>query len=150
MNIQEHTTPNKLERYSFLWSEARLLIAAVALFIGGVPPVLAFNPVSAFYSLLSSLLTLCWIISGVASVYLLYRWNKNGKKLFAVSKQYDTAAFLVMIVTGFNLGITGLIGTNIGMSIFSGRLIFTIGGAIYLITLYYLHTRWNESGKKLF
>ena len=42
MNIQEHTTPEKLEKYSFLWSEARLVVTSIALFMGGVSPLLFF------------------------------------------------------------------------------------------------------------
>lgn len=73
MNFEEQMKPDKLERYSFLWSEARLIIGAVALFIGGVPLLLAFNPIPSLSGLLGSLLTLAWIISGLASLYLLYR-----------------------------------------------------------------------------
>ena len=35
MNFKRHTHPDALERYAFQWSELRLVIAAVALFIGG-------------------------------------------------------------------------------------------------------------------
>jgi uncharacterized membrane protein len=149
-NIQEHTTPDKLEEYSFRWSEIRMAIAAVALFIGGVPPVIAFNPIPAMYSLIQSLLTLCWIISGAAVLYLLYRWNKGGQTLFGEKRRYDTYAFFTMIVTGLNLGITGLFGRNIGMSIMSGRTVFFVAGVIYVVAVYYLHKRWSESGKRLF
>ena len=148
--IQNHTTPDKLEEYSFLWSEVRLVVASVALFIGGVPPVIAFNPIPSMYPLIQSSLTLCWIISGVAVAYLLYRWNKSGKTLFGERRPYDMYAFFAMIVTGLNLGITGLFGRNFGMSIFSGRTIFVIAGAVYLVTAYYLHKRWIESGKRMF
>ena len=150
MTFQEHTTPEKLERYSFLWSEARLVIASVALFLGGVPPVMALNPIPAFYNLISSLLTLCWIVSGVAAGYLLYRWHTGGKTLFHEKRQHDTIAFFVMVVSGLNLGLAGLISTNIGMSISSNRLILTIVGALYLIAAYYLHKRWHASGQKMF
>ncbi len=150
MNLQEHTTPERLEHYSFVWSEARLVIASIALFLGGIPPVLAFNPIAAFYGLLSSLLTLAWIISGIAAGYLLYRWKNGGQMLFHEKRQYDTLAFFVMVVTGFNLGLAGLIGKNIGMSIFSNRLIFSIVGVVYLAAVYYLHKRWTESGRRIF
>lgn len=150
MTFQEHTTPEKLERYSFLWSEARLVIASIALFLGGVPPVKALNPIPAFYGLISSLLTLAWIISGVAAGYLLYRWHTGGKTLFHEKRQHDTLAFFVMVVSGLNLGLAGLISTNIGMSISSSRLIFTVVGVIYLMAAYYLYKRWNASGQKIF
>jgi hypothetical protein len=148
--IQEHTTPDKLEEYSFLWSEVRLVVASIALFIGGVPPVIAFNPIPSMYWLIQQLLTVCWIISGAAVAYLLYRWSKGGKTLFGERRPYDTYAFFAMIVTGLNLGVTGLFGRNPGMSVFSGRTIFAIAGAIYLVTAYYLYKRWTESGKKMF
>src|SRR3989344_6701391 len=117
MTTQDFTQPAQLERYSFLWSQARLLIAAVALFIGGVPPVLAYNPIPGLYGLVSSLLTLSWIISGVAALYLAYRWNANHQMLFGGKAQRDTIAFFISVVSGINLGLTGVLGNNIGMSI---------------------------------
>jgi uncharacterized membrane protein YuzA (DUF378 family) len=150
MNIKHHTHPDNLEKYSFVWSEARLVIAAVALFIGGYPPVLFFNPISSLSSVLSSLLKVAWIISGIASAYLLYRWMQSGKTLFGGKHSKDTWAFLIMIVTGFNLGLAGVLGTNIGMSITSSRVIFFIAGVLYLVTVFYLHQRWVKSGKKIF
>lgn len=150
MNLQEHTTPEKLERYSFLWSEARLVIASLALFLGGVPLAKAINPIPAFYSLISSLLSLAWIISGIAAGYLLYRWHTGGKTLFHEKRQYDTIAFFIMVVSGLNLGLAALLDKNIGMSIFSNRLIFSIVGVLYLVAAYYLHKRWTEAEKKIF
>src|SRR3989344_7642125 len=111
MDMNQYTKPGALERYSFLWSEARLVIAAVALFIGGRPPIIAFNPIPAFYGLFSSLLTLSWIISGVAAAYLFYRWNEH-KTLFGGNNKKDKYAFFVSIISGFNLGLTGLMGNN--------------------------------------
>jgi len=150
MDIKEHTTPEKLERYSFLWSEARLVIAAVALFLGGIPPVIAFNPIPALYGLVSSLLTLAWIISGVVSCYLFYRWNENGKMLFGAKEGLDTATFFVNIVSGFNLGLAGLIGRNIGMSISSNYLVFVAVGLLYLASFAHLYRRWHARGQKVF
>jgi hypothetical protein len=43
MDLQEHSRPDALERYSFLWSEARLVVAAVALLIGGLSFVFALE-----------------------------------------------------------------------------------------------------------
>ena len=149
MNLQEHTRPDKLEYYSFIWSEARLVIAALALVIGGVPPLLAFNPLPSLASTFGSLLTVAWIISGLASLYLLYRWNAGGKKVFGGTQQQDTIAFFIMIITGLNLGITGLLRVNIGMSISSNSVIFIITGIVYLVTAVYLYRRWTSAGKKL-
>jgi len=150
MDIQAHTQPDKLERYSFLWSEARLLIAAVALFLGGIPPVLKFNPFPALYSTLSSLLTLAWIISGLAAAYLFYRWNTGGKKVLGGTDTKDIAAFFIMIISGFNLGLTGLLGRNIGMSISSNYTIFALVGILYLLAAWHLWKRWKTQGEKLF
>src|SRR3989344_5830873 len=142
MTTQDFTQPAQLERYSFLWSQARLLIAAVALFIGGVPPVLAYNPIPGLYGLVSSLLTLSWIISGVAALYLAYRWNANHQMLFGGKAQRDTIAFFISVVSGINLGLTGVLGNNIGMSITSNQFVFIIVGLLYLATAYHLQQRW--------
>ena len=64
-----------LERNSFLWSEVRLIIAAVALFLGGLPPIYLVLPIPALFGFVRILLVLAWIVSGVASGYLLYRWH---------------------------------------------------------------------------
>lgn len=152
MNIKDHTNPDKLEYYSFLWSMLRMLIAAVALFLGGISPALKLIPSSSsgLYSLAVSLLTVAWIISGVVAVYLLYRWFTGNKTLFGGKKPLDTAAFFVMVISGFNLGLTGITGSNIGMSIFGNTFFLLLGGLIYLATVGYLFKRWNASGKKLF
>ncbi|MDO8558133.1 MAG: hypothetical protein Q7S09_03010 [bacterium] len=150
MNIKELTHPAKLEYYSFMWSEARLVVASLALFIGGVPPLLAFNPFPGLYSPLSSLLTLAWIVSGAASAYMLFRWNTSGMKLFGETDQKDKIAFFVSVVSGINLGLTGLMGKNLGMSIVSGRIIFFVVGLLYLATAWHLWQRWNAFGKKMF
>ena len=139
-----------LETYSFWWSEARLILGAIALLLGGVPVVLAILPISGLYSLAGSLLTLAWIISGVASGYMLYRFWTGGKMIFGGRKQRDIIAFLVSIITGFNLGITGFLGTNIGMSLSSNRIVFTLAAVVYVIAAAHLYRRWNASGKKIF
>lgn len=152
MNINQHTTPGKLERYSFLWSEARLVIAAAALFLGGYPPVLYLNrAVPDLYALTSPLLELAWIISGVASAYLLFRWVKNGQMLFGGKNTLDMVLFLVSVVSGINLGLAGLLNQNFGMSIAKGsQTLFVITGVIYLFAAYHLHRRWKARGEKLF
>lgn len=148
MSLQHHTHPDNLERYAFLWSEVRLLIAAIALLIGGVPPILYFFPFG--FGLITLLLKLSWIISGVASVYLLYRWFTGSQKLFGHKDTKDTVAFIIMTLSGINLGLVGLIGQNIGMSIASSYAVFVITAVIYLASAYHLYTRWNKSGQKLF
>jgi hypothetical protein len=150
MDINEHTQHHKLEKYAFLWSEARLVIAAVALFLGGIPPLAFIFRAPAFYSIVTGLLSVAWIISGAASAYLLYRWVKGGKVLFGEKIKADTVAFFVSIVSGINLGITGVTKTNIGMSFTSSTVLFVITGVIYLIAAYHLYNRWKGNGKKLF
>lgn len=148
MNTQQYTQPATLEKYSFLWSQARLVIASVALFLGGIPPVLYF--MSGSSSLIYNGLKLAWIISGVASVYMLYRWNTNGRMLFGAKIQRDTIAFFVSVVSGINLGIVGLLGSNIGMSFSSSKIVFIVVGILYLISAYHLQMRWSASAKKIF
>ncbi len=151
MDIKEYTKPDSLEKYSFFWSEVRLVIAAIALFLGGIPPVLKIlSSSSGLYSLVGSLLTLAWIISGVASAYLLYRWYIGGRMLFGGKDKKDMAAFLVASVSGLNLGLAGLLGSNIGMSISSSTFIFVLVGLLYLASAFYLWRRWNASGKRIF
>jgi len=149
MNTKEFTKPENLEKYGFLWSEARLVIAAVALLLGGTP-ALYWLFGSIFYGLVGSVLTLSWLISGVVSGYLLWRWYESGQQVFGGKNIRDTAAFFVSVISGINLGLVGFTGKNIGMSIASGRLIFTLTALMYLVVAFYLWQRWNGHGKKLF
>lgn len=142
--------PIRLERYSFLWSEARLVIAAIALLIGGVPVLRAILPMASLFAVVGAFLTLAWIVSGIASAYLLYRWIKAKRKIFGGNKPLDTAAFLVSVISGINLGITGLTARNIGMSIFSSYALFVIGAIIYVAAAVYLWKQWKASGERLF
>ncbi len=137
MNINLND-PQELTKYSFYWSEARLLIAAVALLLGGVPPIVMLLP---SIPLVGTLLTLSWIISGVTAIYLGYRWYKNDFKVFGGKDKKDMAAFGVMVVSGVNLGIVGLSGTNIGMSISSNYVVFVIAALVYLASAYHLYRR---------
>lgn len=135
-----------MERNSFLWSQARLVIAAVALFLGGVPPV--FYLVSG--GLVVGLLRIAWLISGIASFYLAYRWFMGGEKVFGGKDRNDTIAFLVSVVSGLNLGWTAISGTNIGMTISSNHVVFFLVAVVYLVSAYYLQMRYNARGNKLF
>ena len=150
MNLEGYTKPRELERMSFLWSEARLVIAAAALFLGGIPPILIILPVPAMLGQVGMLLTLSWLISGVASGYLLYRWFTGDKKLFGGSNMKDIAAFLVCAVSGINLGLAGITGSNLGMSFTMNYVIFLAVAALYLVSAGYLFMRWNKFGQKLF
>lgn len=146
MEIKVHTSPSNLERYSFLWTEVRLVVAAVSLIIGGYPVALRVIPIP----ITGSLLVICWIISGVASAYLGYRWITGGQKVFGGSHTKDTIAFGVAVVSGINLGIVGLLGQNIGMSIFPNKMIFMLTGLVYLASAYWLYTKWKSHGEKVF
>ena len=149
MNIKEHTTPAKLEYYSFWWSEVRLIVAAVALLVGGYPPIYFVTP-SFLYGIVGLGLKLAWIISGVAAAYLLYRWFTGGQKVFGGGDKKDMVTFLIMCVTGINLGFVGLLGKNVGMSLAYGKVVFMITGLAYLATSAYLYKRWGASGQRLF
>ena len=147
MDFKQLSTPAQLERNSFLWSELRLVIAAVALLLGGVPPVV--------YVLGGSgnvwgLLKLFWIISGLAAAYLGYRWYTNGWRVLGGSDRSDVIAMGVAVVTGLNLGWAGLSGNNIGMSIVYGRLIYALVGIVYLWAAWHLRSRWKSRGRRLF
>jgi len=150
MEQKKLTNPDQLEKYSFLWSEFRLIISAIALFIGGVPPVIAFNPFPSLYSPIGSLLSLAWIISGIASAYLLYRWKNNKKMLFGAKNPLDTYAFFVSIISGINLGLAGILNRNIGMSISMNRTVFALVAIIYLAAAVHLYKRWVKRNNKLF
>jgi len=149
MDIKQHTTPDNLLKYSFWWSEVRLVIAAIALFIGGTPPIFKIISYS-LYGSVGSLLSLCWIISGVASAYLLYRWFTGGKTLFGGNEMKDNIAFFVSAISGINLGIAGLIRDNIGMNISSAYIVFLIVGVLYLLSAYHLYTRWSDTNGAMF
>jgi hypothetical protein len=141
--------PAQLVQYSFWWSELRLLIAAVALFIGGVPPIYLIAP-SELFGLTRFGLVVAWIISGVAAGYLLYRWYDGGQKIFGGRDHKDTLAFLVLGVSGLNLGFTGVFGYNFGMSVASGRLVFAIVAIIYIATAWHLWSRYKKTHGKIF
>lgn len=151
-DLEKHTTPTALERYAFYWTEARLVIAAVALFLGGVPPIFYISGVFQFLSGITTLfLSLAWIISGAVSAYLLYRWKIAGKTVFGGKDHKDVVAFFAAIITGFNLGIAGLMGKNIGMTLVSfNKTIFLVAGVVYLLVALYLFQRWKAHGEKFF
>ena len=146
MNLKN---PHELQRYSFLWSEVRLVVAAVALLIGGVPPIYLIAPASLLGIARMGLLA-CWIISGLTALYLLYQWHLAGHKLFGKKDAKDAVAFVILGFSGLNLGLAAILSKNIGMSILSGRLVFLITAVVYLFVAYHLYTRWKANGEKLF
>lgn len=150
MDIKTLTAPAQLERYSFLWSIARLVIASIALFAGGVPVLRLLFPSYALIGVVRSVLNVTWLVSGLASVYLLYLWNKSGQVVFGGKDNKDVAAFFISVVSGINLGLVPLLNRNIGMSIVANRFIWLLAGVAYLWTAYHLFTRWKASGEKVF
>jgi len=140
-----------LDLWSFYWSEARLVVAAAALVLGGIPPIFYLvSAVPVLYGVVALVLKIAWFISGGVSVYLLYRWVRNSYMVFGRSDNFEIAAFLVSVVSGLNLGVAGLLGANIGMSISSNYLLFLITAAVYLVSAGYLWSRWSAYGRKLF
>jgi hypothetical protein len=146
MDLKTFLSPAQMERNSFLWSEARLVVASVALFLGGVPPILLLPGGASF----AGLLKLAWIISGVASGYLAYRWLSAKQRIFGGKNQTDLAAFAVSVLSGLNLGWTGLAGYNVGMSIVTNRFVFIVAGVLYLLAAAHLWKRWKAHGEKLY
>ena len=146
MDISKHTHPQRLERYSFLWSLARLIFAALALLTGGTPIVTRILP----FGLVNNIIILTWMISGLASGYLIFRWFKKGQKLYGTKKPLDLIPFFIMIVSGFNLGIAGFFGTNPGMLIIRNNYVFVLVSLIYIVTTVYNFKRWMSNDEKLF
>lgn len=149
MELKHHLHPDKLETYSFWWSEARLVLAALTLLLNGMPFIFFVLP-RGFIILTWPLLELSWLISGVASAYMIYRWYAGGQKLFGHKKIEDLVAFAISVISGINLGLAGVTHMNIGMQIAGGRLMFLIVAVVYLIVAGYLLKRWNESSTKIF
>jgi len=59
-------------------------------------------------------------------------------------------AFFVSVVSGLNLGLSGLTGSNIGMGISSSKIVFIIVGVLYLASAWHLWKRWKENNEKVF
>lgn len=143
--------PHDLEKYSFYWSEIKLLVAAVALLLGGVPPIfLVFGFAPGLYALIGLGLKLAWILSGAAAVYLGWRWMQAKQHLFGKKDRKDLLAFGVLVVSGINLGLTGLLGSNIGMTISHNRFVFMVVAILYLWAAWHLWNKWKSHGKHLF
>ncbi len=144
---------NKLEKYSFWWSEVRLALGAIALFLGGVPSVVyliarfnlfgLFNPVFV-------LLNIAYLISGASAIYLLYRFFKGGRRVFDSKHWMDLGSFAVMVISGINLGLTAVIGQNPGLSITAYHPILIVVGIFYLVSMVYLYRRFRAHGNRLF
>lgn len=141
-------SPDNLIRYAFYWSLARMGIAVLSLFFGATPFLGKFVGYN--------LMMLAWLVSGVASVYLGYRWYTGGKTVFGGKNQKDTIAFLIMVVTGINLGYTA-IDTNVGMnftyslvgSMNLDDIVYKATAVLYALVAYYLYKRFKENGERV-
>ena len=120
--------------------------------MGGIPPaVMVALQMPDLLGAVLIVLKLCWLLAGAAAGYLLYRWFSGGRMLFGRKNDAkDTAAFLVMTISGLNLGFVGLTGQNIGMSMSSSYAVFIVTGALYLVAAFYLYQRWSAHGQKIF
>lgn len=146
--MNDHTSPAMLERYAFIWLLLLLLFSAVAMFLGARPLVFILGGYSS--NVVYLLLELSWVICGVAAVYLTYQWMKEGKKIFGCDDTKDTVAFWFMLLSGYNLGITGFLGHNIFLQIVMGRVAFYATSIVSLGVAYYLYKRWQGNGEQLF
>jgi len=151
MNYNEHTTPEKLERYAFLWSLINLVITAFSLFFGAMP--IAYMFMGSSSNLVSSLLPLAWLITGAAAIYLGYLFHKNEQKLFGGTDKKNKITFLIMVVTGINIGFAA-ISTNIAMGLVwdmpIADIIFKAFAVLYLYIAWHLYTQWKAHGETLF
>ncbi len=150
--MKEHTTPEALEKYSFQWMIVCLVLTALSLFFGATP--IATQIFGYSNNLVGTLLNLSWLISGVASAFLLYFWNQKGQKLFGESDKKHKFLFLLMIVIGLNIGLIILIGNNILMSIFwnlgIANILFKIFALISAYTAFTLFNAWKANAEQLF
>ncbi len=145
--LQAHA--DTLTTLAFFWTLARLGISMVALVIGS-PPVLLFFSFAPAYGFAWLFLRLSWILSGVTAAYLLYRWFNAKGYVFDKATRKDMIALGIAIVSGLNLGVTGLIGTNPGLSVFSAYLFALVAAGAYAWTAHHLYQRFQQSGHKLF
>ena len=146
--MEEHMTPAKLERYAFFWLIGLLALSAIAMLLGARP--LAHVVFGYSSNSINSLLNLSWIISGVAALFLAYQWTKHSKQVFGGNDKKDLAAFLIMLLTGFNLGIYGILGQNYILNINDSFAYLIILSALCIWSGYHLWTRWTESGERVF
>jgi hypothetical protein len=125
-----------------------MAIATLSLFMGASPIFMEMvGP---------GVMSLAWLISGASALYLGYRWYTGGKKVFGGNDKKDTIAFLIMVVTGINLGYTA-IDTNIGMNLVYpfgdedlSDIIFKATAVLYALVAFHLFKRWKASREQVF
>jgi uncharacterized membrane protein YuzA (DUF378 family) len=153
MDFKKLTQPDSLEKWSFLWSIVRMCSGTVSFLLGGFPFLQWLLPAGSpfvLFRIVGGFITLTWIISGVVTGYLLYRWFTAGKMLFGQKNRLDLVAFAVLIVSGINTGLAGLISWNIGLSILRFYPMLVVAALIDISAAGYLLWKWNKSGRKLF
>lgn len=142
---ETHLKPGNLERCAFYWLWGLLLVSALALLVGVNQPHPKF-----FRPLYWPMQELAWLLSGIAAVYLVYRWQQADRQLFPDGKIHfvnkDKLAFWLMILTGLNVGLTSVIGHNIFLSLFWDRLIHGVVMIACLAAAYHLHLRYHAVG----
>lgn len=146
MDLNEHKKPENLLKYAFYYNEARLVLAGITLLIGKMSPVLIYFYIPVITVLAALLMSIAWILAGVAAAYLLYLWFKAEKKLWGEDNPTDRAAFAIAIISGLHLGWAGLTGTNIGFAIlpFLG-LVMPLAGLLYLWSAFHLGKRFKAN-----
>jgi len=151
MNVQEIIKNKSLLEWVFAWNQLRLVIAGATLVLAKQSPILMYLYIPLITPLAASLMSLAWIISGLAGAYLIYAWNKAGRTIFGGNERKDVIAFWIATITGVHLGIAGLVGLNIGFSVTPMAIstpIMIAAGLAYFWSAYHLHSRGGA--KKLF
>ncbi len=109
-------------------------------------PVLMYLYIPVLSALAGSLMTLAWILAGIAAAYLLYLWFQGGQTLWGEDILLDRVAFAIAIISGLHLGWAGLFGTNIGMSILPMlNIVMPLAGLLYLWSAHHLGKRYKEN-----
>ncbi len=146
MDMNEHTKPENLLKYAFYYNEVRLVLAAITLLLGKMSPVLMYFYIPLVSSLAGALMTLAWILAGVAAGYLLYLWWQGGKTLWGTDDIKDRVAFAIAIISGLHLGWAGLFGVNIGMSVLPMlNIVMPVAGLLYLWSAWHLFHRYKAN-----
>lgn len=136
----------RLDRLAIWWSLMRMVLVASILLFGYVPLLGGLSFMAPFVPWL-------WMVSGLVSIYLAYRWFVSDMKLLNETDILATAAFWLMIISGLNLGLASF-GDNFGMAIVAdvpmSDLILKAVGVAYLLSVGFLYRKWSQSGLLFF
>lgn len=132
----------RLDRLAIWWSLVRMVLVASVLLFGAVPLLGQLVFLSPFVPWL-------WVVSGLFSVYLGYRWFVSDMKLVSHNDLLSTLSFLLVILSGLNLGLASF-SQNFGMflveDVLMSDFIVKAVGVLYLLVAGYLYRQWSESG----